>query len=201
LDCIFCHRRDQPPTLFETDRLYVVPDKYPLCPGHTLIISKDHLPCYGAASTDLQRELEATSDRAAQFLRAAYAKPLFIWENGVSGQTVYHAHLHLMPLPIDRLPAELESHPDVISIRGWEAVAGHFARNGHYRYLELGATRRLVDGHSPVLRTVVRVLAEATGLQYSRTGWVKTTTPEDVAEVGRRFAAWQGNIGPELRET
>jgi histidine triad (HIT) family protein len=191
MTCVFCARTEQPPALFETERLYVMPDKYPICPGHTLIISKDHLACYAVAPDETHRELESTAAIAQAFLKSAYGKPLFIWENGVSGQSVFHAHLHLMPLAVDQIPPELAAHPDVATAASWETVRAHYDRHGHYRYLELAGQRRLVNGHSPALRTVVQLMARATGLRYGHGGWIKTTTPEDVAEVGRRYRAWQ----------
>jgi histidine triad (HIT) family protein len=190
--CVFCARTEQPPALFETERLYVMPDKYPVCPGHTLIISKEHHACYAAAPEATQRELESTTAIAQAFLASAYGKPLFIWENGVSGQSVFHSHLHLMPLPIEAIPAELEAHPDVITVESWGAIQAHYHRHGHYRYLEIAGQRRLVAGHSPALRAVVELLASTTGLRYGQHGWIKTTTPEDVAEVGRRYQTWAG---------
>jgi diadenosine tetraphosphate (Ap4A) HIT family hydrolase len=168
-----------------------MPDKYPLCPGHTLIITKEHLACFGAASPELHRELEEAATAARAFLGAAYAKPLFTWENGIAGQSVYHAHLHLMPLAIAALPDELEQHPDVASIESWEEVRDHFARDASYRYLELGGQRRLLRGHTPALRSIVHLLANATGLRYGRSGWIKTSTPEDVSEVGQRYGEWR----------
>jgi histidine triad (HIT) family protein len=191
--CIFCTRAEQPSALFETERLYVMPDKFPLCPGHTLIVSKEHLACYGAATADLQRELEQAAEVARAFLAAAYGKPLFTWENGVSGQSVFHAHLHLMPLPVDAIPPEIESHPDVQPIESWEAVGDYFGRHGRYRFLDVGGQKRLVVGYSPALRSVVELLARATGLRYGRQGWIKTCTAEDVEEVARRFASWRNS--------
>jgi diadenosine tetraphosphate (Ap4A) HIT family hydrolase len=169
-----------------------MPDKYPLCPGHTLIISKNHLACFGEATTDIHRELEQTAARARSFLGAAYGKPLLTWENGVSGQSVFHAHLHLMPLRVDSIPSDVEEHPDVAAIETWDEVRDHFNQHGAYRFLEIAGQRRLLAGHSPVLRSIVDLLARATGLRYSRSGWIKTSTPDDVAEVGRRWQEWLG---------
>jgi diadenosine tetraphosphate (Ap4A) HIT family hydrolase len=168
-----------------------MPDKFPICPGHTLIISKDHLACYGAAMSDLQRELEDAAAQARRFLGEAYGHPLLIWENGVSGQSVHHAHLHLMPMPIESLPADLDTHADVTPIDGWTAVGERYTQDGHYRYLELSGARRLLRGHTPALGHVVRMMSQATGLRYGHRGWIKTTTPDDVAEVARRFRAWR----------
>src|SRR5437588_11912183 len=132
-----------------------MPDKFPVCAGHTLIISKGHLRCYAAATVELQRELEDAARTARSFLSAAYGKPLLTWENGVSGQSVFHAHLHLMPLPVDDIPSDIEAHPDVSPVQSWDVVREHFDRHGAYRYLEIAGQRRLLAGHSPVLRSIV----------------------------------------------
>src|SRR3990167_7696591 len=97
--CAFCAPDSQPPALLETDSLYVVPDRFPLIPGHMLIVSKAHLPCYAAASSSVLAELEDVASLVRQFLRTAYgAGPgLALWENGVRGQSVFHAHAHLFP--------------------------------------------------------------------------------------------------------
>ncbi len=61
--CVFCARCYQPQTLFQTPSLCAMPDKYPTVPGHILIISRDPLPCYAAASADALRELERATAR------------------------------------------------------------------------------------------------------------------------------------------
>ena len=94
-ECVFCTRREQPEILFETRSLYVVPDKFPLLPGHVLVISKEHRRCHAEAPAEA--ELEAAAERARAFLQAAYGVPVLTWENGICGQTVYHAHLHVIP--------------------------------------------------------------------------------------------------------
>jgi diadenosine tetraphosphate (Ap4A) HIT family hydrolase len=175
-----------------------MPDKFPITPGHTLIISKEHLACYGAAPADLHAELEEVAGTVQQFLHAAYGQPLFVWENGISGQSVYHAHLHLIPFPgaaaATTIPAEIGSHPDVNAIAGWADVRDHFAAHRSYRYLHFAGERQLLAGHSPVIRSLVRWMSEGTGLRYESQGWIKTTTPEDVAEVGRRWQSWGGSL-------
>ena len=192
--CVFCTRRDQPEVLLETKSLYVMPDKFPLLPGHTLIISRKHVRCYGAASPELWPEVDETAGRVRQFLTAAYAPEVVGWENGVAGQTVYHAHLHLLPLGAGGLPAELDEHPEVLPVDGWEPVRRHFARHGGYRYVQVGGERRLIAGPGliPPLETVRGWLCRVTGLECGPEGWVRATTPADVAELARRWGEWAG---------
>jgi diadenosine tetraphosphate (Ap4A) HIT family hydrolase len=190
-DCVFCTRDAQPPLLFETDSLYVMPDKYPLRPGHILAISKAHLPCFGAAPVAVELELDRLTGQVAAFLAASYGEPAFVWENGVAGQSVYHAHLHFIPAPVaSEDAATLEGQDDAMRIRDWQPVREHFARHGAYRYLAFGDHRYLIAGHGRAIALVRSALERATGLRRAPDGvWLKATTPDDVAEVARRWAA------------
>lgn len=191
-ECVFCSRRDQPASLFETESLYVRPDKYPLTAGQILIITKQHLRCYGEAPARALIELEECVETVRRFLRDAYQTEASTWENGVAGQTVFHAHLHLLPVPVTGIPAVLNGRDDVRIIEGWDEVQAHFEQYGHYRYIEHNGDRRLIAGHSPVLWGFQRLLEEWTGAKRVDGEWIKPTTPEDVAEVGRRWESWAG---------
>ena len=191
-ECVFCSREDQPASLFETDSLYVRPDKYPMVRGQILVISKKHLRCYGEAPDEALTELDECAETVRRFLRDAYHTEASTWENGVAGQTVYHAHLHLLPAPITGIPAVLDGRDDVCVVDGWGEVRTHFELHGHYRYMEFDGDRRLIAGHSPVLWEVQRLLEVWTGARVVDGDWVKTTTPDDVAEVGRRWEIWAG---------
>lgn len=170
-----------------------MPDKFPLTPGHVLIISKEHLACYGAGGPEVWSDLEASAEQVLRFLKAAYGRPVFVWENGVSGQSVFHAHLHFIPLPVDEIRLDLAEEPRARPVAGWETVREHFQEHGTYRYLALDGQRFLLPGHSPILRQITGLLAGAADLEYAPGGWVKKTTPADVAEVSRRWAVWPGS--------
>ncbi len=188
--CVFCTRRDQPTPLFETPSLYAMPDKFPMRPGHILLISKEHTTCIAAAPPDLLPELEDAAARVRRFLERAYGEPVFAFENGIAGQTVFHAHLHLLPSMIRDIPAELLAHDDITPVEDWGGVREHFARHGHYRYAELGGKRYVIAGYSPVLRTTRRLIGEATGLIWGEHGFAKVTSPDDVRDLERRWDGW-----------
>jgi diadenosine tetraphosphate (Ap4A) HIT family hydrolase len=132
--CVFCSRHDQPGALVETDMYYVMPDRFPLVAGHTLVIARQHTRCYGVADRQLIRDVESAAHRVREFLRHSYGKDALIVENGIEGQTVFHAHLHLIPVrpSLLALPSDLVDHPDVVAVRNWNDVQGHFSRDGAY---------------------------------------------------------------------
>ena len=195
-ECVFCTRREQPAVLFETPSLYVMPDKFPVRPGHVLIIAKEHLPCY-AAAPEILSELEEAKARVERFLRTAYpvagaAPTIYAMEHGVHGQTVFHAHLHLVPGAQLPIPEEYLAHPDVERIDGWEPVVARYAARGQYRLLEYAGARYLVDGPSPSLALVRSWFARFTGMTWKpEGGWNKYTSEQDVRELERRWQRWR----------
>lgn len=191
MDCVFCHRRGQPEILFASERLYAVPDKFPLLPGHVLVITRRHARCLAELDPEGEQELEDAARRVRAFLEHAYEAPVLSWENGVAGQTVFHAHLHLIPVAADDFPHAMDAHPEVAPVPSWEPVRSHFAAHGGYHYLEFGDQRRLIHGRSPAVRALQEWLMRHTPLQRVDNDWHKTTTPADVDELLRRWHLWK----------
>jgi diadenosine tetraphosphate (Ap4A) HIT family hydrolase len=185
--------------LFETPSLYAMPDKFPVRPGHVLIIAKEHLACY-AAEPEVLPELDEAKARVERFLRTAYpvegesASALYAMEHGVYGQTVFHAHLHVIAGPYLPLPPEYLAHTDVQRISGWEPVLARYAERGQYRVVEYEGVRYLVDGPSPSLVLARPWFSRFTGMTWKpEGGWKKYTSEADVREVERRWREWSGH--------
>lgn len=102
-DCIFCqivrgqadcHR------VYEDDEVLVFLDIFPVSPGHTLVIPKEH-------AVDLFDLSEASTQAVARVARrVAYALEETLQPDGLmvaqlnreaAGQTVFHYHMHLIP--------------------------------------------------------------------------------------------------------
>ncbi|WP_114423093.1 HIT family protein [Nocardioides houyundeii] len=97
-DCKFCHLATAPDTIV-VGSVYVLTDGYPVTPGHRLIIPVQHRRDYFDLTA---RELQDTHKALEQFrfqLLADGAEGFNIgWNCGeVSGQTIGHAHCHLIP--------------------------------------------------------------------------------------------------------
>ena len=98
VDCKFCLLSTAPDSIV-VGSVYVLPDGYPVTPGHRLIIPGLHRSDYFELTA---RELQDTH-KALQQLRAELladgAEGFNIgWNCGeVAGQTIGHAHCHLIP--------------------------------------------------------------------------------------------------------
>jgi diadenosine tetraphosphate (Ap4A) HIT family hydrolase len=133
--CAFCDRAALAGVLLETPRFLLLADHAPLVEGHLLIIPRDHVACYGATPAELDDELIALKRRVAGFLARAYRAPFF-FEHGVFGQTVFHAHLHAMPLGAGSLPLESLLAAGGRAITGPADLRAWHAERGHYYYIE-----------------------------------------------------------------
>ncbi|HEY7340354.1 MAG TPA: HIT family protein [Ktedonobacterales bacterium] len=133
--CAFCAHDTLDVVLAETEHFLVVADHAPLAEGHLLIVPRDHYACYGALPEEFDGEALDLRERVSDFLIATYRAPIF-FEHGVFRQTVFHAHLHALPLgaaspgfaDVVRRIGSAASSPD--ALRAW------YAEQGHYFYLD-----------------------------------------------------------------
>lgn len=101
--CIFCEivaGRAPSHRVFEDDQTLAFMDIFPVAPGHTLIITKDHAENIFEASADSLRAVAATSKRIAEAIRLELSPDglgVFQLNGAAAGQTVFHYHLHLIP--------------------------------------------------------------------------------------------------------
>jgi diadenosine tetraphosphate (Ap4A) HIT family hydrolase len=82
--------------LHANDNFWIVCDSHPIVEGHTLIIPKNHISCTGALSYELFNEYRSLYKKVLNFLNETYGNAV-IFEHGVVGQTVSHAHVHFLP--------------------------------------------------------------------------------------------------------
>ena len=133
--CPFCAPEHLDTLLATTEHFLIIADHAPLVPGHTLVIPREHYPCYGAVPADLDDELAHIRQVVAEFLRASY--PAVTWfEHGVFHQTVFHAHLHAIPL--GSLEPAIVRDPALGGrlISGREGLRAWYLDEGHYTFLE-----------------------------------------------------------------
>lgn len=194
-DCVFCSRRDQPAELLHTDDFYVMPDRYPLVPGHTLVITHRPIRCHALGDDASLLRLDELADRVRRFLEDAYGTPVMALENGIAGQSVFHAHLHLLPAGVAALPEAMRAWPDVTSVDGWTEVRRRLLETGSYRYLRLGARSYVTDGHSPALSPLREAIRREAGIALdAHSAWIKRTTDADIDELLRLWREREDRI-------
>lgn len=97
--CPFC-TIDAPEAVWSSLLLVAFRDRYPVNPGHTLIVPRRHIATWFDASEDERRELWRALDEVRASLdseRPAQGYNVGFNAGVAAGQTVFHAHVHLIP--------------------------------------------------------------------------------------------------------
>lgn len=97
MDCIFCEPIDK---ILENNHAFAIFDKNPVSPGHLLIISKRHVNDYFSLTIREKFAIEQLLDEGKKRLIEQYQPDGFnigINCGQAAGQTIFHAHVHLIP--------------------------------------------------------------------------------------------------------
>lgn len=103
IDCIFCkiiNKELQGHVVFENEGVIAFLDIYPRSPGHTMVIPKQHVSTLGELNEKSAADLFRIVGKLSRELRSklnADGLTIGINEGDVSGQTVKHLHVHIIP--------------------------------------------------------------------------------------------------------
>ena len=103
--CPFC---DPPVTVLAANRdALALPDKYPVSPGHCLVIPKVHVPDMFQLPEDVYLSCLSLVRVVRDLLHKQFHPAGFnigINSGKVAGQTIFHAHIHVIPRYRDDVP-------------------------------------------------------------------------------------------------
>ncbi len=95
--CVFCNHDG---IILENKLAFAIYDKYPVAPGHMLIITRRHIANFFETTNEERQALNELLDEAKEWLDNKFQPDGYnIGINcGVdAGQTVMHLHIHLIP--------------------------------------------------------------------------------------------------------
>lgn len=181
--------------LIQDENFWAVCDVHPLTEGHILIIPKAHITCIGAlAAEDFERFVKLY-EKVKDFLEANYGS-YAVFEHGVVGQTVFHAHVHFLPFNgevRDVVPEKsaLRSISDVAELKDI------YKNKGKYLFLQLGEAMWSVDSEIGKPRFFRDRFATALG-KPQRGDWKKAESDPKLMEefekdVERLEMKWRKN--------
>ena len=157
--------------LVETDNFLVVCDVHPLIEGHILVIPKEHISCMGSLNNESFKEYGQLYEKTMFFLKNAYGSAA-VFEHGIAGQTVFHAHTHFFPFKcsIQDIVPEKETLKGLENI---DDIKAEFNKEGTYLYVALDGEKWLVDTKIGFPRFFRDRFANALGVS-ERGNWKKT---------------------------
>jgi len=98
-ECPFCQLAEDRIWL-QTDSAIALLDNYPVSPGHTLVVPGDHVGALMDLPENEQNEIWSLVARVRKLLLEKFKPDGFnigINEGKAAGQTVAHAHIHIIP--------------------------------------------------------------------------------------------------------
>ncbi len=99
MPCPFCH--PDPNLVFhQTDEIIALWDRYPVSPGHALIVPRRHVADWFEATSEEQRALTDGLTIVRKTIQEKHQPDGFnigINIGEAAGQTVFHLHVHLIP--------------------------------------------------------------------------------------------------------
>jgi len=99
-DCPFCSRIASDPSLQQGGAVVAIPDGFPLNPGHTLVVPRRHVADLFALSPEEQADVWRLVAIVRERLLAEHRPDGFnigLNMGEAGGQTVGHAHVHVIP--------------------------------------------------------------------------------------------------------
>ena len=99
--CTFCEigsGRRSASIVFETEAIMGFLDHAPLFPGHTLLITREHISTVEELAGDLRDQFFTALPRVVRAVRlGTAAQGTFVAINSVVSQSVPHVHAHIVP--------------------------------------------------------------------------------------------------------
>ena len=111
-DCVFCSiisGKLQGYRVFEDESLVAILDKFPISPGHTLVMPKEHYENYLESPDDLLAKLAVKAKKIAMAVKdelRADGVRLLTNIGASAGQVIFHLHVHIIPTWSDGFPPE-----------------------------------------------------------------------------------------------
>jgi len=99
--CRFCPSEIKPAVVAELDSVWAVPDPHPVTEGHHLIVPKRHSMDFFSMTEKERRDAEALililKSRISAADRTVTGFNIGMNCGASAGQSVFHAHIHLIP--------------------------------------------------------------------------------------------------------
>jgi diadenosine tetraphosphate (Ap4A) HIT family hydrolase len=100
MKCVFCERISLGKIILQTDLAVAFPDKFPVSPGHMLILPRRHEMDFFKLTEEEQTEIWGLIPLTQKHIEKRHSPDGYnigINSGKAAGQTVAHAHLHIIP--------------------------------------------------------------------------------------------------------
>ncbi|EQD51121.1 histidine triad (HIT) protein [mine drainage metagenome] len=101
-ECVFCSvKSNSEKVIYESERCYVIPSKYPVSKGHLLVLPKEHYVDLSDTPGGVLGEMMLIArefDRITESIFNAVGVGNIMNNGAAADQKIFHAHMHVIPL-------------------------------------------------------------------------------------------------------
>ncbi len=118
-NCPFCNQTDR--VFYEGDKVIGFWDRFPVSPGHALLIPKRHISTWFEARKEEQQELLEAIEIARKAIESKFCPEGYNIGFNVgeaAGQTIFHLHVHVIPRYLGDVPDPTGGVRNVIPSKG-----------------------------------------------------------------------------------
>jgi len=139
--CIFCDLNlIKENILFESDNFRVKVGVGILAPGHVMLVTKNHISCFGDLPKHMNSEFLSLMEQIYRNVESNFSKPI-IYEHGVYGQSINHAHIHFIPnqanlYKLENINNKIFTDLKSTKVEDISLIRDVFKKQGSYFYLE-----------------------------------------------------------------
>lgn len=192
-DCAFCDRSEfEDRIIYESPFFFVVATLGQFVPGggYSLVIPKWHVRCVGEMELDEVQAIERLAFRVADATSINWHQDdgqmqrVTLFEHGIAGQTVPHAHIHIVPRGIEMGEHVWSDYPDAqySLVYGFSRLPGLYKASGSSPYL------LYLNGHGSKPWTAVFMHGAEVPAQYLRSVAAEIITGDDERGNWRTFS-------------
>lgn len=181
-DCVFCDRKNLSAKLIAEDKnFYIFPTLGQITDGgYVLIVPKQHVRCLGASGTEEAAQLLEVSNYLRRAIKETYSCESTIFEHGIVGQSVLHAHLHVIPAVLDLSQKIRGDFPicetdALVSLRDLPRIYGMYQEP--YLFWQTHGEAPMVCWNPPAPKQYLRLVAAEMVGRPERANW-RTMDPE-----------------------
>ncbi len=168
--------------LFSSENFWIVCDFHPLVQGHILIIPKKHISCFGALPEKIFPEFENIYMKVKNFINHNYGS-VAVFEHGIAGQTVFHAHMHFLPFNGKIGDIIIEAN-FIRKIDSLSQIKEEFKKQSKYLFVEVANKKYFIDIKSAYPRFFRDKFANALNVG-DRADWKAAANNEKQMEIFR----------------
>lgn len=130
-NCVFCDRSQFEERLCgETKDFWIIATLGQITDGgYTLLVPKRHIECVGAMDLKILNDLALAADRVDFAVSSEYGVKPIVFEHGIVGQSIKHAHLHFVPthcLFTKRVRGDFPG-TKIVAINSWDDLKNFYA--------------------------------------------------------------------------